>query len=538
MIGRIIMIQLLQVRAGAAPGWLSQAGRYRRRARGIALRALLVVLISSDAVIGQTPIELAREHRKNHEAEILSELAELVAIPNVASDTVNIRKNAAKLIQMLERRGARGRLLEGDGPPAVYGELLTPGATRTVGFYAHYDGQPVDASKWASPPFTPTLRSGPIESSGELIAFPRPGEQVGAEWRLYARSASDDKAPIMAMLAALDGLRAFGVKPTANLKFFFEGEEEAGSRHLEKMLVRHRELLKADVWICADGPVHQSRRPAVFFGCRGIISANITVYGPLRALHSGHYGNWAPNPAMMLARLLASMKDERGRVLIEGFYDGAEPLGEEEKKALAGSGWYDETLMKELGIVTPEGGGRSLAELITEPALNINGLRSEYVGSEARTIIPSEATAAVDLRLVKGIEPKQQLDRLAAHIGKQGYLVVTDEPARELRLKHPRIARVVASGGYRAARTSMGLPVAKLIVAAVEAASGQRPVVMPTLGGSGPLSIFDLVTGVPQIGVPIVNHDNNQHGANENLRLKNLWEGIDIFAALMTMKYD
>ena len=481
-------------------------------------------------------LDVVREYRKNHEAEILRELVEFLAIPNVASDSANIRKNGARLIEMLKRRDVRARLLEGDGPPSVFGELITPGAERTIGLYAHYDGQPVDSSKWATPPWQPALRSAAMDAGGELITMPRPGEKVEPEWRLYARSASDDKAPIIAMLAAIDALRAFGIKPAVNVKFFFEGEEEAGSRHLEKLLLRHKDLLSADVWICADGPVHQSRRAAVYFGCRGIVSTNITVYGPFKPLHSGHYGNWAPNPAMMLARLLASMKDDNGRVVIDGFYDGAEPLGDEERKAIAESASYDKTLMKELGIVTPEGGGRSLAELINEPSLNIDGLRSEYVGGEARTIIPAEATAAVDLRLVKGIDPQRQLDRLIAHIKKQGYVVVSDEPTHDMRLKHARIARVTSSDGYRAARTPMNLPIAKKIVSAVERAMGQRPVLMPTLGGSGPLSIFDSVTGIPQIGVPIVNHDNNQHAANENLRLQNLWDGIQIFAALMTME--
>jgi acetylornithine deacetylase/succinyl-diaminopimelate desuccinylase-like protein len=481
-------------------------------------------------------LEVVREYRKNHEAEILAELVDLLAIPNVASDSANIRRNAVRLIEMMKRRGIRARLLQGDGPPAVFGELITPGAQQTIGMYAHYDGQPVDATKWATAPWKPVLRSAATEAGGELIAMPRPGEKVEPEWRLYARSASDDKAPIIAMLAALDALKAFAIKPAVNLKFFFEGEEEAGSRHLEKLLVRHKDLLTADVWICADGPVHQSRRPAVYFGCRGIVSANITVYGPLKPLHSGHYGNWAPNPAMMLARLLASMKDDAGRVLIEGFYDDAEPLGDEERKAIKEEGSYDATLMKELGIVTPDGGGRSLAELINEPSLNIDGLRSEYVGSEARTIIPSEATAAIDLRLVKGIDPRRQLERLIAHIKKQGYVVMTDEPGNETRLKQARIARVTSRDGYRAARTPMNLPVARKIVVAVEQATGQRPFLMPTMGGSGPLSIFDSVTGIPQIGVPIVNHDNNQHAADENLRLQNLWDGIQIFAALMTMR--
>lgn len=476
-----------------------------------------------------------RDYRKAHEAEIIAEFVDLLSIPNVASDTANIRLNAAKLIQMMNRRGIDSRLLEGNGPPAVFGELKAPGATRTIAIYAHYDGQPVDRSRWASEPFKPTLRDKPIEAGGRVISMPGPGEKFDAEWRLYARSASDDKAPIIALLAALDALKAANKRPTVNLKFFFDGEEEAGSPNLNDIVTRNASLLQADVWLCADGPVHQTRRPLLYFGARGIVTINITVYGATRALHSGHYGNWSPNPAMRLAKLLAGMKDDSGRVLIEGFYADVVPLGEEEKRALKEMPATDTELMRELGLAATDGAGRSLVELINEPSLNIDGLRSEDVAPNSRTIIPSEATATIDMRLVKGIDPRRQLERVIAHIKKQGYMVADSEPDQEMRLAHPLIARVTSADGYRAVRTPMNLPIVKKIIGAVEQALGQKFVLAPTLGGSVPLYIFEDTTRAPQVGVPIVNHDNNQHSSNENLRLQNLWDGIEIFAALMTM---
>ncbi|HKS42949.1 MAG TPA: M20/M25/M40 family metallo-hydrolase [Blastocatellia bacterium] len=476
------------------------------------------------------------EYRRAHEAEIIAEFVDLLSIPNVASDTTNIRRNAEKLIDMMSRRGIQSRLLEGNGPPAVFGELKNPNATRTVAIYAHYDGQPVDASKWASEPFKPTLRDKSIEAGGRIISFPNRGEKFDPEWLLYARSASDDKAPIIAMLAALDALKSANKKPTVNLKFFFDGEEEAGSPNLEDIVKRNAALLQADVWLCADGPVHQTRRPLIYFGARGIVTVNVTVYGATRALHSGHYGNWSPNPAMRLAKLLAGMKDDSGRVLIEGFYSDVQPLGQEEKQALKDMPATDAELMRELGLAATDGAGRTLVEMINEPSLNIDGLRSEDVGSNSRTVIPSEATATIDMRLVKGIDPRRQVERLIAHIKKQGYFVVSAEPDKATRLAHPMIARVTSVDGYRAVRTPIGLPIAKKIISAVERALGQKPVLAPTLGGSVPLYIFEDTTRAPQIGVPIVNHDNNQHSSNENLRLQNLWDGIEIFAALMTME--
>ncbi|HEY7544216.1 MAG TPA: M20/M25/M40 family metallo-hydrolase [Blastocatellia bacterium] len=499
--------------------------------------AVCLVILSVGALPGVSAQSASvRAYRESKESEILGEFVELLSIPNNANDTVNIRRNADWLVEMLRRRGVEARLLEGSGPPSVYGEIKTQGATRTIGFYAHYDGQAADATKWASDPFKPVLRDKPLEAGGRAIDFPKAGEKVDPEARLYARSASDDKAPIIALMIALDALKASGKPLTSNIKFLFEGEEEAGSLHLEEIVKRNAGLLKADAWICADGPVHQTRRPLIYFGVRGVVTATITVYGPDRGLHSGHYGNWAPNPAMRLARLLASMKDDAGRVLIDGFYSDAEPLGEEEKKALKEMPDIDRELMREYGLAAIDGGGRSLAELLNEPSLNIDGIRSEYVGRESRTIIPSEATATIDLRLVKGIDPRRQVERVIAHIKKQGYFVTTEEPDRATRLRYPLIARVTSNDGYRAVRTSMSLPISKQIVRAVREALGAVLVLAPTLGGSVPLYILESGTGSPQIGVPIVNHDNNQHSINENVRIKNLWDGIETFAAIMTMK--
>jgi acetylornithine deacetylase/succinyl-diaminopimelate desuccinylase-like protein len=228
-----------------------------------ALQSSLIVVLTIQILLvarAQSPVAGVRAYRSVHEAQIIGELVDFLSIPNVASDSVNIRRNAAKLIEIMSRRGIQARMLEGDGPPAVFGELKTPGATRTIGFYAHYDGQPVEPSKWASDPFKPALRDKPIEDGGRVIPFPKEGEKVDPESRLYARSASDDKAPIVAMLAAIDALKESKTKLTANLKFLFDGEEEAGSPHLGDIVTRNAGLLTADAWICADGPVHQSRQ--------------------------------------------------------------------------------------------------------------------------------------------------------------------------------------------------------------------------------------------------------------------------------------
>jgi len=482
-----------------------------------------------------------RDYRRAHEHEILSEFMELLAIPNIASDRENIRRNAAAIVTMMERRKLSPRLLETPDPtvpPVVYGEWKTPGASRTLIFYAHYDGQPTDPRQWIETlPWQPVLRSAALEAGGKILPSPKANEAINPEWRLYARSSGDDKAGVVAILNAFDALLASGAKPTANLKFFFEGEEEAGSPHLGEILRQNKLLLQSDAWIICDGPVHQSGRKQVVFGVRGDTNVDVTVYGAKRPLHSGHYGNWAPNPAMILTKLLSSMKDDSGRAMIAGWYDNVEPLGAVERKAIAEAPQYDDTLRGELGLARTEGNGRSLLELINEPSLNINGISSGDVGALARNVIPTTATAVLDLRLVKGNDHARQVQLLIAHIRKQGFYVIDRDPSDDERRLHPLIARVTTRpGGYNAERTRMDLDVSVALVAAVQSTSQETIVRLPTAGGSLPLSVITANLSTVTRTVPIANYDDNQHAENENLRLQNLWDGIETMAAIMTMK--
>lgn len=475
-----------------------------------------------------------REYRRAHEHQIISELTELISIPNTAIDEPNIQRNASKLVAMLERRGFQTQLLPIAGRgPVVFGSLVAPRAKRTVIFYCHYDGQPAEASGWKdTKPFEAALRTASIEAGGELIPFPDASTAYQDDWRIYARSAADDKSPIVAILAALDALRARNIPLGANLKLVLEGEEEVGSPHLEETLMAHRDLLGGDLVISADGPAHQSGRPLVDFGNRGVVSVKVTLYGPLRPLHSGHYGNWAPNPAMRLAQLLATMKDGNGHVLIDGFYDDVAALGADERQALRDAPAYDAQLLKEFGLAQPDGGGRSLVELIAEPSLNIDGITSGWSGEQAKTIIPDQAVASLDMRLVKNIQPEKQVERLIAHVRKQGYTVFDREPTLDERLRFPRIARVDHDRGYPAAGAAMNLPVSRALVQVVDAAAGEAAVRMPPMGGSVPMYLFEDLH-LPVIGVPIVNFDDNQHSPNENLRLGHFWRGMEIYGAIL-----
>lgn len=474
-----------------------------------------------------------RAWRQGHEAEIVRELADLVRLPNLARDQAAIRANADHLVHLLRRRGLATRLLETDGaPPAVHGELRVPGPRRTVVFYAHYDGQPVDPAKWHGDPWTPLLRDRALEDGGGEIPLGR--VPYPPEARLYGRSASDDKGPIAALLAALDALRALGRTPTVNIALFLEGEEEAGSPHLDAMLRQHRDEVAGDAWLLCDGPLHQSRRMQLYFGARGITDLEIALYGPARPLHSGHYGNWAPNPALELAHLIAGLRDVEGRIQIAGFYDDVRPPTETEKQALREVPDVDESLRAELALARTEAGAARLVERILLPALNVRGLLSGSVGAQAANAIPTEARASIDFRLVPDQTPEAVRAKVEGHLRGAGYDIVHGTPPLEQRRRRPRLIRLEWGPGYPAARTSMDLPVSRALTRAVEEAIGGPVIRVPTLGGSIGMELFARILERPVVGLPIVNHDNNQHAADENLRLQNLWDGIEVYAAVMT----
>ena len=486
-------------------------------------------------------IPAIRQYTKAHAAAIVQEFTALLAIPNVAADTAGLHANAGFIMDMMNKRGiSHVQLLNPStpgAPPAVYGEALVAGATQTLIFYAHYDGQPVNPVQWAKglSPFQPRLFSGAIDNNGTAVAPPADG-QFNNNWRIYARGASDDKAGVDAILTAYEAIKKSGLQPAFNLKFFFEGEEEAGSVHLNEIMDTYRPLLQSDLWIICDGPVHQSGSKQIVFGVRGDAHMDLTVYAAKRPLHSGHYGNWAPNPAMMLAKLLASMKDDNGRVTIKGFYDDVTPLSIAEQKALKEVPPVDEQMKNELGISAVEMPGTTLSEAINQPSLNINGIQSGNVGRLASNQIPTAATAVIDLRLVLGNDWQRQQAKVTAHIKSMGYFVTDHEPTDDERKKYAKIIKVIpGQDGYNAQRTAMDLPIIQKVITAVKATTDQL-VLQPTSGGSLPLFLFEQHLHAKTITVPIANHDNNQHAENENIRLGNLFSGIETMAAVMMMK--
>jgi acetylornithine deacetylase/succinyl-diaminopimelate desuccinylase-like protein len=471
-------------------------------------------------------LEAARAFRARSSRHILEDFMSLLAIPNVTGHVDDLWRNAEELTRRFEQRGATMEVVALEGAsPAVIGELRTTDPTATIGVYVHYDGQPVDPDNWDGHPFRPETRFD--DSRVDLL------DPVNPEWRIHARGASDDKTPFAALTAALDGLADASIERRIDLVFLFEGEEESGSPNLDRYMTEYAERLRADAWLLCDGPVHQSRRPQIGFGCRGYSGFDLTFYGPDRELHSGHYGNWAPNPAQALAKFLAGCKDEDGRVTIEGFYDDTRPITESDRVAIDRLPDVERQLRMELGFETPDSAW-SYGDALMFPTFNVRGLESADVGNQARNVIPATATASVDIRLAAGDDPDRMVERVEAHLSRAGYTVLGHDPSPAER-RAGKVAKLIRTpGSYRAVRIPMDSPLARLLLEAAATASGEDVVALPTFGGSIPLYLFEDILEAPVACVPIANHDNNQHAANENVRVANVWYGIDLWSVLLT----
>lgn len=481
------------------------------------------------AVLSAQPRPIAA-WRAQHERQIVEELLQLVSIPNVAGNDAEMRRNADLLETLFTKRGFTVEKTAGPGSPVVFARLDVASPAGVLTLYIHYDGQPVNAAEWTRcKPFAPCIYdlTRPVAPDPSRTSFE-------PHWRVYGRSASDDKGPIVAVLNAVEALRATGRGPTWSLRVVLDGEEEAGSGNFRRFAAARASDLKADLAITLDGPRHPSGRPTLYFGVRGGAGMTLTVYGAKNDLHSGNYGNWAPDPSMRLARLLATMKDAEGRVTIENFYRDVTPLSPTDLQAIEDTPNIEVSLKKDYLVALPERGEERLEKKLNEPTLSILAMESGGgLGAPARSAIPAQASARIEMRLVNGLDPARMNALVVEHIRKQGYFVIEGRDPTDLeRLTYALVARVDPRGGSTAPRVSMDEPRARAVLAALTR-DGRQVVRLPTLGGSMPFSTFS--SQMPTVGFSMVNHDNNQHGPDENLRLQNLWEGIEMMAAILTM---
>ncbi len=463
----------------------------------------------------------------------------LLSLPNDAHHPDHLQRNLAWVREAFTQRGFTTTELSSEGFPLLLAERSVEDASQTVLVYLQIDGQPVDPSRWfQADPFGPALKARQEEGAWAEIPWASlTSGPVDPEWRVFARSASDAKGPVAMFLTALDIFAAEGLAQTYTLKVIMDFEEEMGSPNLPAAVERHKEALAADMLIIFDGPRHVSNLPSLTFGARGIATVDLIVYGPKVPQHSGHYGNYAPNPAFRLARLLASMKDDAGRVVIPGYYDGI-TLDDETRAILAQVPDDEADIQRTLGIAHPDSVAETYQEAIQYPSLNVRGMASGWVDEAVRTIIPSFAHAEIDVRLTPETDPERLLGLIRRHIEDQRYYVIDREPTDDERAVHPRIASFTYEVSYGAFRTPYDSEVGLWLTQAMQRAFGQDPIRKRMSGGSIPISPFIQTLGLPAVTVPTVNADNNQHSPNENLRVGNYLDGIKTFLAILTQRFE
>ena len=464
----------------------------------------------------------------------LAQLEEFVAIPNDGNYPEQVEANLAWCRQNFIGKGFAVTRLETPGQPLLFAELAVDTSLPTVLFYLQIDGQPVDTAAWDQPnPYRVVYRRPEPDGSFSDVLSPA-APPYDEELRLYGRSVSDAKGPAVAFLTALDILAAEGLRPAYNVKVLMDFQEELGSDDLPGTVAANRERFAADYLVIMDGTRHVSNLPTLTFGARGIATVTLEVFGPRYALHSGQYGNFAPNPVFTAARLLAAMKDERGRVLIPGYYEGVE-LTAADRRQLARVPESQAEVRAMVGIAENEALGESYQEALQYPSLNVRGLRAGWVGQEVRTLIPEKVTVELDLRLVPETPGERQVALLRQFIVDQGFHLVDSLPTEEERLRYPKLISFRAQQGSVPFRTDLNTPIDHWLTAAVQRVLGRRGLVrMRTTGGSQPLGPFVRLLGLPAVSLRIPNPDNSIHAPNENLRLGNFREGIQECLAVLT----
>jgi len=467
-------------------------------------------------------------------------LRELLAIPNDAHFPKDIEKNVQWCEKEFGQRGFSTKRLETETVPLLLAEkrIADPNA-KTVLIYLQIDGQPVDPSFWFQEnPYEAALKERTSDGDWEIIDWNNlESENVDLDWRIFARSTADSKGAVMTFVTAVDMMLERNEKSNFHTKVIMDFEEELGSPHLPDAVKKYRNDLASDMLVIFDGPRHLKNEPTLTFGARGICDVTLKVFGPYFPQHSGHYGNYVPNPAVRLSKLISSMKDDYGRVTIPGFYDGI-TLSDEVKNILKAVPDDENNIKTKMGIAAADKVAPNYQEALQYPSLNVRGMLSGWVGEATRTIVPSSATAELDIRLVLESDPQRLIQLVKNHIISEGYLVLDRKPTTQERLKHDRICQFSASTSYLAFRTDFDSSIGVWLDRALTKAFGKTPIKQRTSGGSIPISPFVNELGIPAVTAPTVNRDNNQHSPNENVRLGNYFDGIKTVYSILTEPLD
>jgi acetylornithine deacetylase/succinyl-diaminopimelate desuccinylase-like protein len=437
----------------------------------------------------------------------IAELARLCAVPSVSAKGEALEPCAELVAELMRARGLDAQVMPTDGgPPIVFGETKSDRADApTVLFYNHYDVQPAEPlNLWDSPPFELTLRDG----------------------KAFARGVGDDKGHIISRLFALDAIReANGGTYPFHIKFFAEGEEEVGSPHLDAFVQKHAALLKADACIWEEGGVDEEDRPFLYCGMRGIAYFELSVKTIAYDAHSGVGGSLLPNAAWRIVWALASLKDKNERILIPGHYDVAKPASLRDLQLLDAMP-DDEAFFRNQFGLEPGGfvGGAQTTGLeykrrgVFEPTLTVCGLDSGWQGPGSKTVLPSEAKAKMDFRLVPDQDPETVRKTLRAHLDAQGFTDI----------------EITYLGGQRPARVDPDHPLVKLAAETGEEIYGKPALIAPIVGGSGPMWWFSEFLGLPVTSPGVEYPGLRAHAPNENIRLNDFTLGTRHLAYLLT----
>jgi len=442
---------------------------------------------------------------RDHRDRYLDELKVWIANPSISANPAHhgdVRRSAEAVVARMKAAGlTEAEVLETDGLPVAYGSWLHAKDAPTILIYGHHDVQPADPEElWTTPPFVGTVRDG----------------------KIYGRGSVDDKGQVLMHLAALEAHLSVNKRLPLNVKVVIEGEEEIGSPNFESFLARNRERLACDVVVVSDTAVFAEDVPSLTTSLRGLVHWEITVHGPTSDLHSGYYGGIIKNPLEALAQILATLKDQHGKVTVPGFYDGVRELTSVERTEIANLPFDPAKEAAALGV--PELAGESarlpLERMWMRPTLEINGMYGGYQGPGSKTIIPSFARAKVSARLVPHQDPEAVKHAVTAFIKR-----VTPRGVR---------VEVEANGDVRAVETSRTHPAVLAAARAMELGFGKPPVFIGTGGTIGPVSSFDRILHLPQVLIGVGLPDDAIHAPNEKFDLGQFYGGIET----MTYLYD
>ena len=471
----------------------------------------------------------------------LDEFIEFLSYPNDA----NYKSDIYKLMDWTENKfkslDFKINRLDTKTIPLMLASKHISDDYKTVLIYMHLDGQPVDLSKWnQEDPFIPVYKLKEdekfVDYDSNKIANIDYETLEEKDIRIFARASSDAKGPVMMLIQAMKFMNSKNIDNKFNLKLIMDFEEEKGSPSLPDAVKKHSTILKSDALLIFDGPQHESDLPTLNFGNRGISSITLKTYGPVVPQHSGHFGNYAPNPVFRMSNILSSMKDENGIVKIKGYYDGI-TISDQVKKYLDNVPDNEYSMLNKMQFKKPESVGSSYQEAIQFPSLNVRGIRAGWVEDEVRTIVPSECIAEIDVRLVIESDGYRLHDLIKKHIEDLGYVVLNHEPSKEERMKYEKIVKFNSTVSYPAFRTDIDSDLGNWLSETLTRTFGVEPVLRRTSGGSVPISPFVNVLNIPAVGVPTVNKDNNQHSPNENIKLINYIKGIESFVGILTSEF-